>query len=211
MSHDPLATSIAQHLLNIGAVALSPKAPFTWASGMKSPIYCDNRLTLSHPTVRDEIASGFVKLIQTTFPDVEVIAGTATGAIAHAAFIAQKMELPMVYIRDKAKGHGKQNQIEGRLTEGQKVVVIEDLISTGGSSLKAALAVKEAQAEVLGTVSIFTYEFAQSKADFAEHNIPLYSLSNFSTLVEVAKEKGDISEQELQLLHAWRQDPQSYR
>jgi orotate phosphoribosyltransferase len=207
---EALQEEVAAALLEIGAVTLRPHEPFTWTSGLKSPIYCDNRLTLSYPEVRERLADAFVALIRERFADAEVIAGTATAGIPHAAWIAQKLNLPMIYVRDKAKGHGKQNQIEGVLEPGRKVVVIEDLISTGGSSLAAALAVREAGGVVLGTLAIFTYEFEQASERFAEQNIPLMTLSNFSTLIRVARAKGMINDDELALLAEWRRNPQAY-
>lgn len=205
-----LSRQIAGHLLRIGAVALRPDEPFTWSSGLKSPIYCDNRLTMSYPDVRDTIAEGFVAVIRDRFPDCEAVAGIATGGIPHAAWTAQKLELPMLYVRDKAKGHGKTNQIEGHFEPGQKVVLIEDLVSTGGSSLKAAVAVREAGCEVLGTVAIFTYEFPQAAAAFAEQNIPLFTLSSYSALLETALEQGGITTEQAELLGTWQNDPQAF-
>ncbi|EXX91617.1 orotate phosphoribosyltransferase [Paenibacillus darwinianus] len=201
---------IAEHLLNIGAVALRPTDPFTWSSGMKSPIYCDNRLTMSYPEVRDTIAEGFAAVIRDRFPDCEAVAGIATGGIPHAAWVAQKLGLPMLYVRDKAKGHGKTNLIEGCYTAGQKVVLIEDLVSTGGSSLKAAVAVREAGCEVLGTVAIFTYEFPQAAAAFEEQHIPLHTLSNYTALIDTALSLGKIRKEDVALLKSWREDPQSF-
>ncbi|GAB2702599.1 orotate phosphoribosyltransferase [Paenibacillus thermoaerophilus] len=205
-----LAAQVAQSLLDIEAVVLRPNEPFTWTSGMKSPIYCDNRLTLSYPAIRNQIAEGFASIIREKYPEAEVLAGIATGGIAHAAFAAEKLGLPMIYVRDKAKGHGKQNMIEGVLKPGQKVVMIEDLISTGGSSLKAALAVREAGAEVLATLAIFTYEFEQSVRAFAEAGIPLHTVTNYTKLTEAALESGRIGEEEMALLKAWRSDPAAY-
>ncbi|MBH5316872.1 orotate phosphoribosyltransferase [Paenibacillus sp. GSMTC-2017] len=205
-----LPTEIAKNLLEIGAVALQPNDPFTWTSGIKSPIYCDNRLTMTYPNIRDLVAEGFATVIRERYPDAEVIAGTSTAGIPHAAWVAQKLNLPMAYIRDKAKGHGKQNQIEGRVLPGQKVVVIEDLISTGGSSLKAALAVKEAGAEVAGVLAIFTYQFDSAAQAFANENIELETLSNYSALIEEAVKLGKVAESDVATLQAWRQDPQSF-
>ncbi|GGG10016.1 orotate phosphoribosyltransferase [Paenibacillus abyssi] len=205
-----LPKEIAKSLLEIEAVALRPNEPFTWTSGLKSPIYCDNRLTMSFPAIRDMIAEGFATVIREQYPDAEVIAGTATAGIPHAAWVAQKLGLPMVYIRDKAKGHGKQNQIEGKLTPGQKVVVIEDLISTGGSSLKAALAVREAGGEVKAVLAIFTYQFAAAAGAFAAESIPLATLSNYSALIEVAEEIGKVKSEDVAVLQAWREDPQLF-
>lgn len=205
-----LPRKIARNLLEIEAVALRPNDPFTWTSGLKSPIYCDNRLTMTYPAIRESIADGFVQLIQERYPDADVIAGTSTAGIPHAAWVSQKLNLPMSYIRDKAKGHGKQNQIEGRIVPGQKVVVIEDLISTGGSSLKAALAVREAGAEVLAVLAIFTYQFKQAAEAFEAEGIKLETLSNYSALIEEAVQQGKVAASDVAALQAWREDPQSF-
>ena len=162
---------IAKHLIDIKAVCLSPNEPFTWASGIKSPIYCDNRLTLSYPAVRKEIAKGLQHLIRTYFGNAELIAGTATAGIPHAAWVSEALELPMCYVRSKAKEHGRGNQIEGRAEKGQKVVVVEDLISTGGSVMTAVNALKEAGCEVIGVVSIFTYEMERATELFKQEGI----------------------------------------
>ncbi|MEK4005161.1 orotate phosphoribosyltransferase [Paenibacillus sp. FSL H3-0333] len=201
---------VASHLLEIGAVALRPQEPFTWTSGIKSPIYCDNRLTMAFPAVRNYIAEAFAELIRTSYPDAEVIAGTATAGIPHAAWVADKLGLPMAYIRDKAKGHGKQNQIEGLITPGQKVVVIEDLISTGGSSIKAAQAVQEAGGLPLAVLAIFSYELDRAVEAFAAAELPLQSLSNYSTLIDVALAQGKIAESDVALLQSWRKDPAAF-
>lgn len=201
---------VASHLLEIGAVALRPQEPFTWTSGIKSPIYCDNRLTLSYPEVRSYIADAFVELIAARYPEAEVIAGTATAGIPHAAWVADKLNLPMAYIRDKAKGHGKQNQIEGLIKPGQKVIVIEDLISTGGSSIKAAQAVREAGGVPLVVLAIFSYELDRAVQAFEEAGIPLQSLSNYTTLIDVALSHGKIAATDVELLHSWRKDPASF-
>ncbi|MFC5450150.1 orotate phosphoribosyltransferase [Paenibacillus aestuarii] len=207
---ETIAQQIAASLLDIEAVALRPHQPFTWTSGLKSPIYCDNRLTMSHPAIREAIADGFAALIKEKFPDTEVVAGTATAGIPHAAWVAQKLGLPMIYIRDKAKGHGKENLIEGSVKPGQKVIVIEDLISTGGSSLKAALAVKDAGATPLGVLAIFSYQLDKAAQAFEAENMPLHTLSNYSTLLEVALEKGAIKSEDLDLLRSWRGNPAAY-
>ncbi|MFC5403088.1 orotate phosphoribosyltransferase [Cohnella soli] len=207
---EQLPSHIAGSLLEIGAVALRPNEPFTWTSGIISPIYCDNRLTMSYPAIREAIADGFATLIREHYPDTEVIAGTATAGIPHAAWVAQKLNLPMAYIRDKAKGHGKQNQIEGIIKEGQKVVVIEDLISTGGSSLKAALAVLEAGAEVQSVLAIFTYQFAKAEEAFREEGIELRTLSNYGALVDEALRRGTISANDVNLLQSWRESPETF-
>jgi len=201
---------IAAYLLQIEAVALRPKQPFTWTSGIKSPIYCDNRLTMSYPEIREYIAESFAAVIREQYPDTEVIAGTATAGIPHAAWVAQKMNLPMAYIRDKAKGHGKENQIEGSIKPGQKVIVIEDLISTGGSSIKAAKAVQDAGAEAQAVLAIFSYQLDKAVQAFNEADIPFQSLSNYTALMEVALEKGTIQQDDVQALKAWRADPSSF-
>ncbi|KAF6659138.1 orotate phosphoribosyltransferase [Paenibacillus polymyxa] len=201
---------IASHLLRIQAVALRPQQPFTWTSGIKSPIYCDNRLTMSYPEVRELIADSFAALIREQYPETEVIAGTATAGIPHAAWVAQKLNLPMAYVRDKAKGHGKENQIEGRISAGQKVVVIEDLISTGGSSIKAAQAVEQAGAQPLAVLAIFSYQLDKATQAFEEAGVKLQTLSNYTALMEVALREGTIQEEEMELLRSWRQDPASF-
>ena len=203
--------SIAKDLLEIEAVFLNPSDPFTWASGIKSPIYCDNRFTMSYPKVRKEIAKGLASKIKEAFPEVQVIAGTATAGIPHAAWVAEILDLPMVYIRSKAKDHGKGNQIEGRIFEGQKMVVIEDLISTGGSVLEAAEAAKREGADILGVAAIFTYELPKGKANFEKAEIPLMTLTNYSVLIEAALEDRYIDEQELTLLKEWKKDPENWQ
>lgn len=203
--------SIAKDLLEIEAVFLNPSDPFTWASGIKSPIYCDNRITMSYPKVRKEIAKGLASKIKEAFPEVQVIAGTATAGIPHAAWVAKILDLPMVYIRSKAKDHGKGNQIEGRIVEGQKMVVIEDLISTGGSVLEAAEAAKREGADILGVAAIFTYELPKGKANFEKAEILLMTLTNYSVLIEVALEDRYIDEQELTLLKEWKKDPENWQ
>ena len=205
-----IAEQIAKDLLSIEAVSLSPDAPFTWASGLKSPIYCDNRVTMSYPEVRRAIAQGLAAKIKEEFPNVEVIAGTATAGIPHAAWVAEILDLPMVYIRSKPKDHGQGNQIEGRIKEGQKMVVIEDLISTGGSVLEAAAAAKKESADVLGVAAIFTYELAKGKKNFAEANMPLATLTNYSTLIESALKENYINQEQLELLKKWRKDPENW-
>lgn len=202
-----LSETIAKDLLSIKAVSLSPNQPFTWASGIKSPIYCDNRVTMSYPDVRTRIAEGLAKKITTQFPEVEVIAGTATAGIPHAAWVAQILGLPMVYIRSKAKDHGKGNQIEGRITEGQKMIVIEDLISTGGSVLEACEAAKREGANVLGVAAIFTYELPKGKENFKRSGLPFLTLTDYSSLIETALETGYIEKNEVDLLKEWKKDP----
>lgn len=205
-----IAEQIAKDLLSIEAVSLSPDEPFTWASGLKSPIYCDNRVTMSYPEVRRAIAQGLAAKIKEEFPDVEVIAGTATAGIPHAAWVAEILGLPMVYIRSKAKDHGHGNQIEGRITDGQKMVVIEDLISTGGSVLEAAAAAKREGADVLGVAAIFTYELAKGKNNFEAAEMPLVTLTNYSTLIESALQEKYINHEQLELLKKWRKDPENW-
>lgn len=205
-----LEKQIAKDLLEIKAVFLSPEDPFTWASGIKSPIYCDNRMTMSYPKVRCEIAKGLAEKIKAQFPEVEVIAGTATAGIPHAAWIAEILDLPMVYIRSKAKEHGKGNQIEGRITEGQKMVVVEDLISTGGSVLEACTAAKREGADVLGVAAIFTYELPKGLENFEAAGIPLLTLTNYTTLLESALEENYIKADDLELLANWKKDPANW-
>lgn len=198
---------IAERLLEIEAVALKPNDPFTWASGLKSPIYCDNRLTLSYPEIRKEIATGLKDIILEQFPGVEVIAGTATAGIPHAAWVSDLMDLPMCYVRSKAKGHGKGNQIEGKVSKGQKVVVVEDLISTGGSVITAVDALREAGCEVIGVVSIFTYELDKGREMLKNASITAISLTDFSTLIAVASSKGYIREEDMATLQEWKKEP----
>jgi orotate phosphoribosyltransferase len=205
-----LEQQIAEALLRIGAVSLRPQEPFTWTSGIKSPIYCDNRLTMSHPVIRDLIAEGFAQVIRERFPDAELIAGTATAGIPHAAWVAHKLGLPMIYVRDKAKGHGKQNLIEGQISAGQKTVVIEDLISTGGSSLKAAMAVNEAGGQALAVLAIFSYQFEKAEEAFRAQSIPLYTLSNYSALLEAAVRTDRIRSDDVASLQAWRVQPETF-
>lgn len=202
---------IAGHLLNVEAVSLRPDAPFTWASGILSPIYCDNRITLSYPEVRRDIAVELAKTIRENYPEVEVIAGTATAGIPQACWVAEIMNLPMVYIRTKAKDHGKENQIEGRITSGQKMVVIEDLISTGGSVLDACEAARREGADVLGVAAIFTYQLPKGIANFEEHRIKLVTLSDYTTLIQVAQDQGYIQKEHLEVLMEWKKDPQNWK
>ncbi len=199
--------SIAKNLLDIKAVILSPTKPFTWASGIKSPIYCDNRLTLSYPNVRNEIVEGFVDIITTQFPEVEMIMGTATAGIPHAALIADRLDLPMGYVRSSSKSHGRENKIEGRISEGQRVVVIEDLISTGGSSIAAAQALDEAGCEILGVAAIFSYQLKDSEEAFREANLPLKTLTNYDELLEIAVETEYINPEALKGLKKWKLNP----
>ncbi len=198
---------IAKGLLSIGAVFLRPDQPFTWASGIKSPIYCDNRLTLTAPEVRLKVEEGLAQIIRAHYPDCEVLMGTSTAGIAHAAITGHIMGLPMGYVRGSAKDHGRTNQIEGKLEKGQKVVVIEDLISTGGSVLDTVKALREAGAEVLGIASIFTYGMAKGIQRMKEADIKNVSLCDLDTLVEVAAEEDYIKKEDVQRLIAFRNDP----
>ncbi len=198
---------IAKDLLKIKAVFFRPDEPFTWASGIKSPVYCDNRLTLSDHAVRTDVEMGLADIIRKNYPDVEVLMGTSTAGIAHAAITAQIMELPMGYVRSGAKDHGRQNQIEGKLEKGQKVVVVEDLISTGGSVLEVVNVLREAGAEVLGIASIFTYGMKKGIERLAEANVKNVSLTNFDTIAEVAAEEGYIAKSDVERLIKFRNNP----
>jgi len=204
------AKKVAGYLLQIKAIKLQPSNPFTWALGWKSPIYCDNRKTLSFPEIRSYISSSFAEMVRSIYPQAEVIAGVATGAIAHGALTAEKLGLPFIYVRSGAKEHGLGNQIEGYFEAGQKVVVIEDLISTGGSSLGAVKALREAGCEVLGMLAIFTYEFEKASAGFDSEKCRLDTLSNYSILISTALESGYISKSEIETLRLWRKDPSSW-
>lgn len=198
---------IAKALLSIQAVFLRPDEPFTWASGIKSPIYCDNRLTLTAPEVRDQVENGLMEVIRREYPDVEVLMGTSTAGIAHAAIVAHMMHLPMGYVRGGNKDHGRQNRIEGKLEKGQKVVVVEDLISTGGSVIDVVEALREAGAEVLGIASIFTYGMQKGLDRLAAAGVKNVSLSNFDVLVQVAAEKGYIRPEQVERLIRFRNNP----
>lgn len=197
---------IAKILFDLKAVSLSPKAPYTWASGIKSPIYCDNRLTLSFPKERKIIEEELKKLIEEKFPEVEYLMGTATAGIPHAAIVADKMNLPMGFVRSSNKDHGKGNKIEGKIVEGSKVVVIEDLFSTGGSSIKAANALKEAGFEVLGVCGIFSYNLDECKKNFEDNKLPFYSLTNYDELLDIALQIDYIEHDDLEKLRAWKKD-----
>lgn len=207
---DARARQLATHLLDIEAVLLRPEAPFTWASGLQSPIYCDNRLTMAHPPVRRAIRDGFAARIAAHDLSAEVIAGTATAGIPHAAWLAEALDAPMAYIRSSAKGHGRKNQIEGHIAPGQHVVVIEDLVSTGGSALDAVAAVRAAGAEVAAVLAIFSYGLDAATEAFADANVSLHTLTDFPTLLEVAVERGGLSEDELSTLEAWRRNPEAW-
>lgn len=198
---------IAKDLLKIKAVFLSPDEPFTWASGIKSPIYCDNRLTLTAPEVRLDVEKSLAEVVKTHYPEAEVLMGTSTAGIAHAAITAHLLDMPMGYVRSGAKDHGRQNQIEGKLLPGQKVVVVEDLISTGGSVIEVVNVLREAGAEVLGIVSIFTYGMKKGLVRLEEANVINYSLTNFDVIAEVAAEEGYIATEDIQRLIAFRNNP----
>ncbi len=200
----------AEYLLQIKAIKLQPSNPFTWASGWKSPIYCDNRKTLSFPEVRSFIRDSFAGMVRELYPYAGLVAGVATGAIAHGALAADKLGLPFIYVRSSAKEHGLGNQIEGYFEKGQKVVVIEDLISTGGSSLGAVKALRAAGCEVLGMVAIFTYEFKKASDDFRAENCTLNTLCNYSVLIDTALKSGYIGATEVETLKKWRIDPSAW-
>ncbi|MDF1673392.1 MAG: orotate phosphoribosyltransferase [Vicingaceae bacterium] len=204
------ATKIAESLLQIKAIKLQPANPFNWASGWKSPIYCDNRKSLSYPPVRTFIRQQFVEAINEHFPNAEVIAGVATGGIAHGALVAEAMGLPFAYIRSSTKGHGMQNLIEGDIYKDQNVVVVEDLISTGGSSLKAVDALRANECNVLGMVAIFTYDFELAQNNFKENNCKLITLSDYHSLINVAVDTNYISENDVDSLTEWRKAPHKW-
>lgn len=205
------AAQTARYLLEIEAIKLSPESPFTWASGWKSPIYCDNRLSLSFPKVRDFITDKLVELIKTNFPSVEAIAGVATAGIPQGALVAAKLGLPFLYVRSKPKGHGMTNLIEGKLDKGQKLVVIEDLVSTGGSSLKAVEDLRAAEGEILGMAAIFTYGFSVADENFSNAGVTLRTLSDYSALIPEAIETGYVQPELLESLSAWRKDPSQWK
>jgi orotate phosphoribosyltransferase len=202
---------LASYLLQSKAIIIDPANPFTWASGWRSPIYCDNRRTLSHPEIRNFIRDEFINLIRTHFHAPDMIAGVATGAIAQAALVADKMDLPMVYVRSAHKSHGLGNRVEGDMDAGKKVVVIEDLVSTGGSSLNAVSALVEEGLEVLGMAAIFTYGFAVATRNFERAGIPLFTLCNYQVLIEEAVSSGYISHGDLEMLNEWREDPAGWK
>ncbi len=206
-----LEKTVAERLLSIKAIKLQPNNPFTWASGWKSPIYCDNRKTLSYPSIRTYIKNALVKTIMEQYPDVEVIAGVATGAIAQGALVADELGLPFIYVRSSPKGHGLENLIEGDLKPKQKVVVIEDLISTGGSSLKAVEAIRKDGSEVLGMVAIFTYGFLEAEAKFKAAKVKLTTLSNYETVLTEALATNYISDKDMDTLREWRQNPGEWK
>lgn len=198
-----LQNEIAHAMLKVGAVELSPNDLFTWASGIKSPIYCDTRLTISDPVIRKQLAQGLAKNIQEFFPETAVVAGTATAGIPHAAWVSDILELPMVYVRSKAKEHGRGNQIEGKYSAGQKVVVVEDIVSTGGSSITAVEALRAAGCEVLGVVCVYTYNLPRAEQAFADADVKYVSLTNFDYLIEAATESGAIKAEDIPSLKDW--------
>ena len=201
------ARELAADLLEINAVILRPNAPFTWASGWNSPIYCDNRLTLHHPNIRKKIASKFSEFIANEFPDIDVITGTATAGIPHAAWVAGSLDKPMAYVRSKPKSYGMGNQIEGGVAKGESTLVIEDLVSTGGSSLSVIDALQFVGANVTALLSIFTYGFDISLEKLEKVNVPLFTLTDYTTLVDVAVEKGFVTSEDLEHLSSWRNNP----
>lgn len=205
-----VAEKIAGMLLEIGAVKLRPSDPFTWASGWKSPIYCDNRITLSYPEVRNFLKIQFTDLLRQNFTDTQVIAGVATAGIPHGALLADAVGLPFIYVRSKPKAHGMTNQIEGRLEAGQKVLVVEDLISTGGSSIKAVEALRSAGADILGMTAIFTYAFDLAEENLQKADVKAVTLSNYPALISKSIADGIISESDLQALESWRANPSEW-
>ena len=206
-----IAELIAQDLLSIEAVSLKPHDPFTWTSGIKAPIYCDNRLTLSYPIIRTRIADQLTEIIAKHFPNVEVIAGTATAGIPHAALVSERMEKAMVYVRSSAKKHGKGNQIEGKLKAGNRVVIVEDLISTGGSVIRVAKALREAGAHVLGAAAIFSYDLKKEEQMLQEAKLTVHTLTNLDALLTVAARLNQIDADGIQLVENWRQHPDGWR
>jgi len=201
---------IASFLLKSKAVRLNVSRPYTWASGWKSPIYCDNRLTLSFPEIRTAIKKELAELVKTHFPDVEAIAGVATAGIPQGALVADALDLPFIYVRSKPKAHGLENMIEGKVVKNQKVVLIEDLISTGGSSIKAAKALQSAKLKVLGMAAIFTYGFEDATRNFLEVDIKVATLSSYAALIEEASKQGYINQEDILSLKAWRVDPSTW-
>lgn len=205
-----LAAEVAADLLKIGAIQLSPEAPFTWASGWKSPIYCDNRLSLSFPEVRSKIKTALGLAISKAFDGVDVIAGVATAGIPQGALVADELSLPFIYVRSKSKGHGLQNMIEGKIEKGQKVLLVEDLVSTGGSSLAAAEALREAGAEIAGMIAIFTYGFKTAEENFEKHGVNLVVLSDYDHLLEHAQDEMMFKNEVLKTLKEWRENPEKW-
>ena len=211
MHNTEVGQTIARSLLEIKAIKLSPADPFTWSSGWISPIYCDNRLALSYPEIRDTIKNALSDEIKSMFSDVEAIAGVATAGIPQGALVADRLNLPFIYVRSKPKGHGMGNMIEGKVIKGQRTVVLEDLISTGGSSLKAVEALRDAGVEVLGLAAIFSYGFDLSASNFQEAKVPFFTLSNYDLLLNEALELNYISSEQLESLQNWKKDPANWR
>ncbi|GAB5525710.1 MAG: orotate phosphoribosyltransferase [Roseivirga sp.] len=205
-----IALKVASDLLQIKAIKLNKDNPFTWSSGWKSPIYCDNRLSLSYPEIRTQIKNALVDAARAKYPDLEAVAGVATAGIPQGALLADALNVPFIYIRAKAKGHGMENLIEGKVTPGQKVVLVEDLVSTGGSSLKAAEALKAADMEVMGMLAIFTYGFPLAAKNFEDAGISLHCLSDYSTMLQIAIGQGYITEKDVESLEKWRSDPSTW-
>ncbi|WP_205503191.1 orotate phosphoribosyltransferase [Rufibacter psychrotolerans] len=210
MPHTETAAQIAAYLLETQAVRLRPEQPFQWSSGWNSPIYCDNRVTLSYPHIRTYIKNALTQAVKDQFPGVQAIAGVATAGIAQGALVADLLDLPYLYVRPEPKSHGMGNQIEGKLEPGQRVVLVEDLISTGGSSLKAARAVQAAGGEVIGMAAIFTYGFGKADENFAAAGIPTVCLSHYNALLEIAAQQGYISSEAISTLAQWRQQPETW-
>lgn len=204
-------TKLAEYLLQIKAIKLDIANPFTWASGWKSPIYCDNRKTLSYPHIRTFIRDAFVELIREKFPQTEGVGGVATGAIGIGALVADILNLPFVYVRSKPKDHGLTNMIEGEIVPGQKVVVVEDLVSTGSSSLNAVKALRDAGMDVLGMVAVFTYDFPIARKRFQENDVTLFTLTDYPHLIEIAANSGYVKSEDLESLKHWREDPENWK
>ena len=207
--YNQIAADVAQKLLQIKAIKLSPQNPFTWASGLRSPIYCDNRIVLSHPAIRQIVLEGLVE-VSKEFQPFDMVAGVATAGIAHGALLANALNLPFAYVRNKAKGHGRRNQIEGEINGGERLLVVEDLISTGGSCLQAVEALREARTHVCGVLAIFTYGFDKAEEAFAPANCPFKTLTNYHTLIQEAVESQYINESDLLSLGTWRKDPANW-
>lgn len=204
------AWSLARDLLSIGAVDLRPSRPFTWSSGLRAPIYCDNRRTIAYPRIRRAICQGFAEVVRTHELGPATVAGTATAGIPHAAWLAEVLDAPMAYVRSSAKGHGQEGRIEGELEEGEDVILVEDLVSTGQSALEAVSALRAVGAHVRAVLSIFTYELEAAARAFGEADVPWYVLTNFRTLLEVAREESILSDEELEVLRSWQQDPAAW-
>ncbi len=201
---------VASDLLRIGAVSLNPSVPFTWASGLRSPIYCDNRLTMAYPAVRDAICEGFVGMLDREGIKPEVVVGTATAGIPHAAWLADRLGLPLAYVRARPKEHGRKNRIEGIVSPGQRAVIVEDLISTGGSSLEAAIAVQETGAHVEAVIAVFSYQLEEAGVSFKEAGVPWFPLVTFELLLDAARDSERLSNADMQTLRAWKTDPKGW-